>query len=246
MVATATRLLERVGYTLVPTWRLHDRALAQHLGKLLKQFEVDCVIDIGANDGGYVRFLRAEVGYDGLILSFEPLPALAAKCRAARDPHWQVFEYACGTEDSETEINVAAYSQFSSLLPTVASPPEAFTDMMTIRHRETVQLRRLDGLLPELQRLNGYKRPYLKVDTQGFDLAVLEGAGNLLEAMIAVQTELSFCPIYQGMPGWRTVLDVLEAKRFSVSSMFAISVDASLRAIEFDCILINDRYVTNT
>jgi FkbM family methyltransferase len=240
------RLLAKVGYTLVPTWRLHNRPLANHLARLLKQCDIDCVIDVGANDGGYVRFLRTEVGYRGLVLSFEPVAALAAKCRddAAADPNWKVFQYAIGNEEGEAEINVASYSQLSSILQPTASPPEAMVDLMAISHREVVQVRRLDSVLPDLQRSHGFRRPYLKIDTQGFDLAVVEGAGDVLQTMIAAQTELSFRPIYQGMPGWRTVLDVLEARQFAVSNMFAINTDASLRVIEFDCILVNERFST--
>jgi FkbM family methyltransferase len=242
----AVRLAERIGYTVLPTWRLHNRELAAHLRKLFKQFDVDCVIDVGANDGGYARFLRLEVGYTGLLLSFEPVSALAATCRtaAANDPNWHIFDCAIGNENTETEINVAAYSKFSSLLPAAESLPDAMSALMATSHKEVVKVRRLDHVLPELRRTHGYKRPYLKVDTQGFDLAVLEGAGDLMQTMVAAQTELSFRPIYKGMPSWRTVMDVLEAHRFSVSNMFAISMDAGLRAIEFDCVVVNDRFVT--
>jgi FkbM family methyltransferase len=245
--ATA-QLLEKAGYTALPTWRLANRALAIHLRQVLAKFEIDCVIDIGANDGGYARLLRTEVGYRGLVLSFEPIAALAAECRnaAAADPNWKVFDYAIGDESRTVEINVTSNSSFSSLLPPVDSPPEAMADLMSISRRESIQMRRLDEVLPELQRIHGFRRPYLKIDTQGFDLAVIEGSGALLETMFAMQTELSYRPIYQGMPAWRTVLDVLEARRFAVSNMFAISTDASLRAIEFDCVLINERFADRT
>lgn len=243
----AQRLVERIGYTVLPTWRLHNRELAGHLRKLFEQFGVDCVLDVGANDGGYARFLRLEVGYTGLLLSFEPVSRLVAACRAAaaNDPTWHILDYAIGSENTEAEINVAVYSQLSSLLPAADLLPEKMSPLMTTSHKETVKVRRLDSLLPDLQRTYGYQRPYLKVDTQGFDLAVLEGTGDLVETMVAAQTELSFRPIYKGMPGWRTMVDALEAHRFSVSNMFAISADAGLRAIEFDCVLVNDRFVTN-
>jgi FkbM family methyltransferase len=234
------------GYTILPTWKVANWGLAGLLRELLKQYQVDCIIDVGANDGGYARFLRLEAGYNGLILSFEPVAALAAACReaAANDPNWHVFGLALGDAEYETEISVASYSQLTSLLPTVASPPPAMMGLMAIDYRETVEVRRLDMILSDLRRTHGFKKPYLKVDTQGFDLAVLKGAGDFLETMVAVQTELSFRPLYQGSPGWRTTLDFLEACRFSVSNMFAINADASLRAIEFDCVMVNDRFAT--
>jgi FkbM family methyltransferase len=241
-------LAERAGYSILPTWRMVNRDFAEKLAVLLKHFEVDCVIDIGANDGGYGKFLRLEVGFTGLILSFEPVSAQAARCRAAaiQDPNWHVFAFALGNEECETEINVSSHSTFTSLLPAVESPPEAMTDLMSVSHREVVVVHRLDGVLPDLQHRHGFKRPYLKTDTQGFDLAVFDGAGDLLATMVGVQTELSFRPLYQGMPGWRTVLDILESRHFSVSNMFLVNHDASLRAVEFDCILMNERFATRS
>jgi FkbM family methyltransferase len=241
-------LAGRAGYTILPTWRLANRDFADTLGGLLRHFEVDCVIDVGANDGAYAQFLRLEVGYSGLILSFEPVSALATKCRAAsaNDPDWHVFGFALGNEECETEINVSSHSTFSSLLPAVASPPAAMADLISVSHQEVVVVHRLDTVLPDLQRRHEFQNPYLKADTQGFDLAVFEGAGTLLDLMVAVQTELSFRPLYQGMPEWRTVLDTLESRRFSVSTMFPVNHDASFRAIEFDCILVNERFATRS
>lgn len=246
IMRTVARSAKSAGYTILPTWKVANWGLAGLLRDLLEQYHVDCILDVGANDGGYARFLRLEAGYTGLILSFEPVAALAAACRAAaaNDPDWHVFGFALGDVEHETEINVATYSQFTSLLPAVASPPAAITDLMAISHSETVKVRRLDMILSDLQRTHGFTKPYLKVDTQGFDLAVLKGASDFLDSVVALQTELSFRPLYQGSPGWRTTLDFLEARRFSVSNMFAINNDASLRAIEFDCVLVNDRFAT--
>jgi hypothetical protein len=51
---------------------------------------INCVLDAGAGRGGYGTFLR-ENGYEGQIISFEPVAAsfqsLAIQC--ARDPKWR-------------------------------------------------------------------------------------------------------------------------------------------------------------
>ncbi len=248
LIGLATRLARNMGYTILPSWRMEHRELVEHLRKLFATFDVDCVIDVGANDGGYARLLRQEVGYSGLLLSFEPVAALAARCRAAAaaDPNWLVFDCAAGEEDQEAEIHVSAYSQLSSLLAPATSLPTHMAPLMASSHTEVVQVRRLDNVLPEIQRRFGFRRPYLKIDTQGFDLAVLEGLGEFLPEMVAAQTELSFLPLYKGMPGWRTVIDTLERRQFAVSSMFGVNLDKSMRAIEFDCVLINERFAVNS
>ena len=46
----------------------------QHLKKIFKYTEVDCVFDIGANYGQYAKMLRSDIKFKGLIISFEPIP----------------------------------------------------------------------------------------------------------------------------------------------------------------------------
>src|SRR5207249_3929494 len=46
--------------------------------EVLRQHNVDTVLDVGANDGGYgSELMRA--GYSGRLISFEPLPAVRAQ-----------------------------------------------------------------------------------------------------------------------------------------------------------------------
>ncbi len=48
------------------------------------------MLDVGANEGGYRRFLRKQVGLPASIVSFEPVPAVypALTAGAAADPAW--------------------------------------------------------------------------------------------------------------------------------------------------------------
>ncbi len=62
--------------TVIPRWRLPQRELAIHLRKVFDLYDVQAVIDIGANRGQYRDFLRLEVGYNGVIHSFEPVATL--------------------------------------------------------------------------------------------------------------------------------------------------------------------------
>ena len=241
-----TKWLNRMGITVIPTWKLPNRGLALHLSELFTLYSVDCVIDVGAHQGQDARFLRDEAGFTGTILSFEPVAGLAAKCQAlaAADPKWHVFPFAAGDQDTESEINVMAVSQFSSFLAPTADSTKMFSDLNKVDHTETVHVRRLDGLLPDLRREHGFVRPYLKIDTQGFDLAVIRGAGTMLETIVALQTELSFLPIYKDAPSWKDVMALLTGNGFSVSNMFTMNLEGNMRAVELDCVFLNDRFAT--
>ena len=63
-----------------------------HLRRFFHHFSVDCVFDVGANRGQYARMLRSKVGFQGDIISFEPVPELVNELEqiSASDPHWHV------------------------------------------------------------------------------------------------------------------------------------------------------------
>jgi FkbM family methyltransferase len=208
------------------------------LRRVLSQLSIDCVLDVGANRGQYGSLLR-DLGYRGQILSFEPVRAnfeALAACAAQRGP-WKCFQYALGAADGQAEINVTDEDVFSSFLKPREDSLERFPRNRVIRS-ETVQVRRLDAVLAES--LAGVTEPriYLKLDTQGFDLEVLAGAAGVLPGILALQTEVSFRPVYHGMPGYEDSLRAFQACGFGVVDFMAVNRDSGgLCAIEMDCVM---------
>src|SRR3981189_2428597 len=66
--------------------------------RLLQCYEIDTVLDIGANSGHFARELREDIGYTHRILSFEPLSQVFKLLseNAKDDAAWDVFNYAIG------------------------------------------------------------------------------------------------------------------------------------------------------
>ena len=52
---------------------------------------------------------------------------------------------------------------------------------------------------------------FLKIDVQGYEKFVLEGAPNLLKRVIGVQLELSLVPLYEGDTPYLRMLEFLES-----------------------------------
>ena len=182
---------------------------------LLARHGIDLVLDVGANVGQYARGLRA-AGYGGRIIWFEPQSAAHAALTeaAAGDAGWTVApRMALGDADGEITINVSAASDMSSALAFTAETERHFTSDRFVGS-ERAPLRRLDGVWAD--HVRGAERVFLKSDTQGFDLAVLRGAGDRLAAITGVQVEASLHPIYQGQPDYRAVLDLLLPAGFAL------------------------------
>ena len=75
------------------------------------------MLDVGANSGQFAASLR-DAGYQGRIVSFEPLSGAFADLEraAASDPLWSCINLALGEENCTAVINVSANSYSSSLL----------------------------------------------------------------------------------------------------------------------------------
>lgn len=232
-----------LGYDIVPLREMRERDFALHLRQLLTRLKVDCVLDVGANVGQYRDFLRERVLYEGRIVSFEPVARHVEllRERAREDADWHIEGCALGARDEQMAINVMVSDQFSSFLEPDHRQVGEFSELNVPCARETVTVRTLDVVLPVLQERLGFERPYLKLDTQGFDIEVLRGAAESLRAVRALQTEASVLGIYKGMPGYMDTLRHLDGLGFDLTGMYAVSRDTALRLVEFDCVMINRR-----
>src|SRR3546814_18956639 len=85
--------------------------------------------------------------------------------------------------DGMASFNIMAADQFSSLKAPSGEQDAIFAERNRVTRTVDMQCRRLESLLPDLRRAHGFTRPFLKMDTQGHDLSVCEGAGDALRDM---------------------------------------------------------------
>lgn len=163
---------------------------------LLHHYDVDVVFDVGAARGGFATELR-DFGYTGRIVSFEPLAAAYADLSrtASTDPAWTTVNAALGETAGVETINVASNSDSSSLLPMASAHRDAAPQTRYIGTEE-IRVARLDDVAPD--HLADDDRPFLKIDTQGFERQVLNGGAETVARCVGLQLELSFVPLYDG------------------------------------------------
>jgi FkbM family methyltransferase len=153
------------------------------------------IVDVGANRGQAASaFMNAF--QEACVYSFEPQPSALAELNglAAKSPRLKVFPYALGSDTRAMPLNIAASDDGSSLLDFHEPGRHPWT---TPAGTLEVEVRRLDEMVHSL---NLERVDLLKIDTQGFDLEVLRGAGELLQSgtIRAVLIELNFDSYYSG------------------------------------------------
>ena len=241
------KIAERAGYTIVPSWRMNTFAQACYLERLFELLQVELVLDVGANAGQYRDLLRAQVGYSGEIVSFEPVPQLSRNLaeRARTDPNWHVENFALGSAGGEADFNVMADTQFSSFLtPHNDEVGDIFRDSNRPAEKVRVRVTTLDAMFPALLNRFRPRATYLKVDTQGFDLQVLLGGLECLPHVAALQTEASVRPIYANAPKYHEIIEFCEKHGFVMSGIFPNNAGHFPQLIEFDCHMIRRELVS--
>jgi FkbM family methyltransferase len=207
----AKKLVKYSGYELLGPARAY--ALQQSLIALIRDQNINLVLDVGANTGQFAEELR-EAGYRGRIISFEPLSAAhqALLKHAKRDPNWTIAERtAVGAVTGSVDIHIAGNSTSSSILEMLpshldAAPQSRYTGV------EKVPVIRLDDVCA----LTAADRVLLKIDVQGYEKQVLEGAPQVLQSCRAVISEMSFFPLYGGQVLIKDVLGLLDSLGFDV------------------------------
>jgi FkbM family methyltransferase len=211
-----------------------DKSESARMRRFLSHHGIDLVLDVGANAGQFGRHLR-EIDYLGKIVSFEPLSEAYARLLAERgkDPLWLIAPRAAiGAESGEVVLNVSANSQSSSVLPMLDAHVAAAPDSRNISV-ETVPLRKLDDIAKAY--VEAAAAAYLKIDVQGYEAQVLEGARGILPKIKGIQTELSLTPFYQGQTLYRGMIDAIVNLGFELHAIFPVfSDEKSGRMLQVD------------
>jgi FkbM family methyltransferase len=180
------------------------RPLAARVVTRLNEGDVPLVIDVGASLGQYAAELRKH-GYRGDIISFEPVQQAFAELTAAAagDDRWTCHRIALGAVTEEARINVASNLASSSLLEMEAGHRSA-APWVSFVGSEPVGVARLDEVLDD-------DRPcLLKLDVQGYEDRVLDGAPSTLARAVLLQCELSTAELYAGQAPFRALIDRLD------------------------------------
>jgi len=194
---------------------------------LLNSFKIDLIVDVGANQGQF----GAEVygsGYNGEMLSIEPMPDAHARLlkNSERNPKWKIYPAtAIGAYNGFIDFHVSENSVSSSAMKVLVASTEAEVKTRQIT-TISVPISTLDEVLISDRDL-GKKNSLLKIDTQGFEWEVLDGAKQSLNRFSVVLMELSLCPLYESQKLWLELIQRMNGLGYSVFAIFPEFTDPS-------------------
>jgi len=185
--------------------------------ELMKKFNINFVFDVGANTGQYASGLRA-AGYKGEILSFEPLSKAFSilQKHILQDENWKAEHIGLGNFDGETIINVAQNSVSSSILNIRKEYVEAVPESKYVA-QEKITIRKLDSVFEKYEQQG--KNFFLKIDTQGFEKEVINGALQSLPKITGIQVEMSLVELYEGESMYEDLKRLVESYGFELYSL---------------------------
>ncbi len=201
------RQLRGAGYDVVPFPRL----------QLFHHYGITLLFDVGASEGLYGAEMR-RLGYAGRIVSFEPRSTAFALLRrwADNDPNWEALPFALGKEATSSIIHISGSADSSSLLDMLPRHYETCPDTEYVAE-EAIDVRPLDDFIEPYCRLGDV--PFLKMDVQGYEKYVLDGATRMLDRVAGLQMELSLVPLYEGETLFTDMVQYLETRGFTLMAL---------------------------
>jgi FkbM family methyltransferase len=195
------------------------------------------LVDVGANEGEFIDSVSA-LRPPAAIFAFEPLPELKAVLEQAVAHHGQgrVITAAAGDQVGSLVLNRAHNTKLSSVLEPQPAMDEHYREAISITDRIEVPATTLDAEIP-----TDVVVGLLKIDVQGFEPRVLDGARQTLSNTAVVMLEINYSKHYSSSGNFEDVHDRLCSAGFRLN---AVSCPYISRAVPLwaDAVYVSRRF----
>lgn len=210
---------------------LGNVAAAVEHQELLKNLNLNSLVDIGANKGQFSLVSYAQ-NQNICINAFEPLPGPALKFESIFQGknNVRLHQFAISDTDGEAKIHISASEDSSSLLPIGPLQNQIFPGTEEVG-TVIIQTRRLESVLPESE----IRSPsMLKIDVQGFELSALAGCELMLRKFDFIYVECSFVELYVGQACADQIIAFLQQHDFILNGIYNAQYAQSGAAVQAD------------
>lgn len=217
-----------------------SNSIEKSLSLLLRQRNIDVLLDIGANRGQFLKRIRG-LGFEGDVFCVEPLLVegnILAKT-ASKYPKTRVLSgSAVSNKRGKAELNVSKNS-VSSSLNYINKKHVASAEGSEISETLTVDLVTLSDLLEEFP---SKKECAIKLDVQGHENTIIEEMQKSdLRTVKIIQLELSKVHLYEGSSVDKEIIPILEDLGFTLFSLgCGFSDPITGEMLQYDAIYVRD------
>jgi FkbM family methyltransferase len=209
-------------------------ASVEHAGVDFRS-DVATIVDVGASRGQFALF-AAQRWPQARLICFEPLPQSRELLeRVLPSGRAEIRPMALGRDPGELELHVSARDDSSSLLPIGETQTANFPGTQEAS-RLTVPV----GVLSEQITADLARPMLLKIDVQGFELEVLEGAGDALDLVDEIFVECSFVELYTGQALAGEVVAHLHGRGFRLAGVHGMARGADGTSLQADFLFRRD------
>jgi FkbM family methyltransferase len=205
--------------------------------------EIRCVFDVGAHVGQSAA-LFSDTFLGARIHSFEPDPVSFGELRRLADSYPRIIAVnaAAGDRPGEQTFFVNKFSMTNSLLRPAEGADRFLVvqDGLNLRTETKTRVITLDCYCSEN---NVDQIDFLKLDTQGYEIRVLEGARRLLErqAVPLIYLEVSFVPLYEDQPLFPQVYQYLYDRHYRMVWLYERSFHTHLFSVGANALFVHEK-----
>lgn len=192
------------------------------------------IFEIGANYAQDAEFLRKSFDLEEKdIYVFEPHPQIFAE--VTKMYNFKAFELALSNENGRAKFNAIDIKNNEYKNSGISSLRDGLTTDKKNFISVDVEMTRMDNFM---NKHNLESIDFLKLDVEGMNYEVLEGFGEYLPKIKAIQTEGEYKQYWEGQKVYKDMEDLLVTNNFKLVS-FLLSNDG----IQSDSFWIQDKYL---
>ena len=171
------------------------------------------IIQVGSNTGQELNQFKL---YTKNIICFEPIPEVFNQLER-QHPDVKCYNFALGDTNETKTMHIASNNGESS---SFLKPLNHINEFRSIAFNSTqdLDIKRFDSLEIDINEFN-----VLVSDTQGYEVQVLKGFGNLLDGIDAIYVEYIDGEFYEGDSNLQSITEYLKEHNFILSAKLAES-----------------------
>jgi FkbM family methyltransferase len=171
------------------------------------------VVDVGALGGIDHRWAKFTSSYEGIL--FEPDPREYEILRSSSSKNLLVLNSALSNSPATIDFNLCNLPGRSSVYLPNIDFLSRFSDVSSYEVIREIRIE-TDTLDNQLTKNGIAEIDFIKIDTQGYELPILQGSVGYLDNVIGLELEVEFAPLYKNQPLFNEVDSFVREKGFEL------------------------------